>query len=61
MVSIENFESKFRQIGNSAKWRELQKAFNEAEHIFLFGHGGNLGVADHGEIEKGIYDFWKNK
>jgi len=51
MVSIENFESKFKQIGNSAKWRELQQTFNEAEHIFLFGHGGNLGVADHGAID----------
>ena len=51
MVSIENFDRKFKHIGNSKEWKELQKTFNEAEHIFLFGHGGNLGVADHAAID----------
>ena len=36
MVSIENFEKKFKQIGGSQEWTELQKKFNDATHIFLF-------------------------
>ena len=51
MVSIENFDRKFKSIGRTSEWKELQKRFNEAEHIFLFGHGGNLGVADHAAID----------
>ena len=51
MVSIENFDSKFRKIGRTKEWKELQEQFNNAEHIFLFGHGGNLGVADHAAID----------
>ena len=51
MVSIENFDNKFRKIGRTKEWKQLQEKFNEAEHIFLFGHGGNLGVADHAAID----------
>tara|TARA_B100000902_G_C27284093_1_gene903446 strand:- start:749 stop:1732 length:984 start_codon:yes stop_codon:yes gene_type:complete len=51
MVSIENFESKFKKIGDSQEWLQLQRKFNDATHIFLFGHGGNLGVADHAAID----------
>ena len=36
MVSIENFDSKFRKIGRTKEWKELQEQFNNAEHIFLF-------------------------
>ena len=30
---------------------KIQEKYNKAEHIFLFGHGGNLGVADHAAID----------
>ncbi len=51
MVSIENFDNKFRKIGSSEEWKKLQLIFNECSHIFLFGHGGNMGVADHAAID----------
>ena len=51
MVNIENFDRKFNSIGRTNEWKELQRKFNDAEHIFLFGHGGNLGVADHAAID----------
>ena len=51
MVSIENFDNKFRKIGNSEEWKKLQSIFNECSHIFLFGHGGNMGIADHAAID----------
>ena len=47
MVSIENFDNKFRKIGNSEEWKTLQKVYNDCTHVFLFGHGGNMAVADH--------------
>ena len=51
MVSIENLESKLKKLVKSSDWKKLQEKFNKAKHIFLFGHGGNLGVADHGAID----------
>jgi hypothetical protein len=51
MVNIENFDRKFKSIGRTDEWKSLQKMFNDAEHIFLFGHGGNLGIADHAAID----------
>lgn len=51
MVSIENFDNKFRKIGNSEEWKTLQKVYNDCTHVFLFGHGGNMAVADHAAID----------
>ena len=51
MLTIENFDINFKKIGNTKEWKKLQEKYNKAKHIFLFGHGGNLGVADHAAID----------
>jgi len=35
----------------SPEWEGLQSAFNDAKHIFVVGHGGNLAVADHAAVD----------
>ena len=51
MLDIENFDYKFKNIIQSVEWKELQNVFNKSKNVFLFGHGGNMGVADHAAID----------
>ena len=51
MLDLENFDQKFKDIVNSNEWTELEKYFKNAKHVFLFGNGGNLAVADHAAID----------
>ena len=51
MLDIENFDRKFEHIINSEQWKTLETAFSEAEFVFIFGNGGNMGVADHAAID----------
>ena len=51
MLNIENFETKFEKIVMSAPWKKLEGLFKEATHVFLFGNGGNLAIADHAAID----------
>ena len=51
MVTIENFDSKFKKIITSKNWTKLQKLYNKSKYVFLFGHGGNMAVADHAAID----------
>jgi len=51
LLDIENLENKFNSIVFSKEFVELQKKYNDASHVFIFGHGGNLGVADHAAID----------
>ncbi len=51
MLDIENFERKFEHIINSEQWRTLESAFDKAEFVYIFGNGGNMGVADHAAID----------
>jgi len=51
MLDLENIESKFKKIVSSEEWKKLQKAYNKSTHVFMFGHGGNMGVADHAAID----------
>lgn len=51
VIDIENLEEKFEEIISGEEFKQLQNAYNEAEHVFFFGHGGNLGVADHAAID----------
>ena len=51
MLDIENFDSKFKNIVQSSEWKQLQNVFNECKNVFLFGHGGNMGIADHAAID----------
>lgn len=51
LLDIENVESKFENIVNTKEFGKLQTKYNECQHIFFFGHGGNLGVSDHAAID----------
>ena len=51
MLDIENFDSKFKDIVQSSEWKQLQNVFNSCKNVFLFGHGGNMGIADHAAID----------
>jgi phosphoheptose isomerase len=47
MLNFENLDEKFVKVVNSSEWKSLQEKFNEANEIYVLGHGGNLAVADH--------------
>ena len=51
MLNIENIESLFYEVINSDEWKELQEKFNNADDIYVLGHGGNLAVASHAAID----------
>tara|TARA_Y100000004_G_scaffold167863_1_gene200768 strand:- start:502 stop:1050 length:549 start_codon:yes stop_codon:yes gene_type:complete len=51
MLDLENIESKFATIVNSGEFKKLQDLFNKAEHVFMFGHGGNMAVAEHAAVD----------
>lgn len=51
MLNIENFDRKFEHIVSSEQWKNLESAFKKAEFIYIFGNGGNMGVADHAAID----------
>lgn len=51
MLDFENIGNKFREIVNSPTWEELQKKYNDCDDIYVLGHGGNMGVADHTAVD----------
>ena len=51
MLDIENLEQLFHKVVNSDDWKELQEKFNNADTIYVLGHGGNLAVASHAAID----------
>ena len=51
MLDIENIDQMFYEVVNSDDWKELQEKFNQADDIFVLGHGGNLAVASHAAID----------
>ena len=51
MLNIENFDRKFEHIVHSHQWKKLEKLFAKAEFVYIFGNGGNMGVADHAAID----------
>lgn len=50
-LDIENFDKVFERIVYSEEFKKLQDMFNKAEHVFYFGHGGNMAVAEHAAID----------
>lgn len=50
-LNFENIGDKFLEITNTKEWSDLQQKFNESVDIFVLGHGGNLGVADHAAVD----------
>ena len=51
MLDIENLEQLFHKVVNSDDWKELQEKFNNADTIYVLGHGGNLAVVSHAAID----------
>ena len=51
MLNFENLGEKFIEIINTPEWKEFQKLFNSCNEIYVLGHGGNLGVADHAAVD----------
>ena len=51
MLDFENIGNKFVEIVNSHSWEELQKKYNDCDDIYVLGHGGNMGVADHTAVD----------
>ena len=51
MLNFENLGEKFIEIINTPEWKEFQTTFNECNEIYVLGHGGNLGVADHAAVD----------
>jgi len=50
-LDIENLESKFYETISSKEWKQLQEYYNECDDIYVLGHGGNMGVADHTAVD----------
>tara|TARA_B100000902_G_C27202351_1_gene859760 strand:+ start:216 stop:1196 length:981 start_codon:yes stop_codon:yes gene_type:complete len=50
-LNFENIGDKFLEVTNTKEWAELQEKFNNCVDIFVLGHGGNLGVADHAAVD----------
>ena len=53
IVNFENFDESIKRLTETESWAGLQKDFNSKKTIILFGHGGNMGVCDHGSIDIG--------
>ena len=51
MLDIEQIESKFKAIVATDEFQQLQDLYNEAKHVFFFGHGGNMSIAEHAAID----------
>ena len=50
-INIENMGVRFGEIVHSEEWKELQNKYNECDDIYVLGHGGNMGVADHTAVD----------
>jgi len=51
MMNIENIGHRFTEIVNTPEWKELQEKYNKCNDIYVLGHGGNMGVADHTAVD----------
>ena len=51
MLNIESIGERFTKIVNSSEWNDLQEKYNNCDDIYVLGHGGNMGVADHTAVD----------
>ena len=64
-LNLEKIEDKFNKVIYSDEWQRLQAAYNKSTTVLMFGHGGNMAVADHAAIDgsrltdKKYYSSWK--
>jgi len=51
MIDFENLGDRFAQVVQTKEWKELQHKYNNCNDIYVLGHGGNMGVADHTAVD----------
>jgi len=51
MLDFENIGELFTNVVHSKEWEELQEKYNKCQDIYVLGHGGNMGVADHTAVD----------
>ena len=51
MLNFENIGEKFIETVHSEQWKDLQAKYNKCNDIYVLGHGGNMGVADHTAVD----------
>ena len=51
MIDFENLGDRFAQVVQTKEWQELQQKYNKCNDIYVLGHGGNMGVADHTAVD----------
>lgn len=51
MLNFENLDQKFVEVVHSKEWQDLQAKYNACNDIYVLGHGGNMGVADHTAVD----------
>tara|TARA_R100001443_G_scaffold112828_1_gene126844 strand:- start:8228 stop:9217 length:990 start_codon:yes stop_codon:yes gene_type:complete len=51
MLDIEHFDHKFRTIISTPEFDELKSLYRDATHVFYFGHGGNMSIAEHAAVD----------
>jgi len=50
-INIENIGGRFMEIVRSPEWQQLQRDYSACDDIYVLGHGGNMGVADHTAVD----------
>tara|TARA_R110002167_G_scaffold328959_3_gene535547 strand:+ start:1763 stop:2734 length:972 start_codon:yes stop_codon:yes gene_type:complete len=50
-MNIEGIGHRFTEIVNTPEWKELQLKYNKCDDIYVLGHGGNMGIADHTAVD----------
>lgn len=50
-INIENIGGRFMEIVSSDEWQQLQRDYSASDDIYVLGHGGNMGIADHTAID----------
>ena len=51
MLNFENIGERFIEVIHSNDWKDLQNKYNKCNDIYVLGHGGNMGVADHTAVD----------
>ncbi len=51
LINIESIGDRFNEITNSKEWHDLQQKYNKCDDIYVLGHGGNMGIADHTAVD----------
>ena len=51
MLNFENIGERFIEVVHSKEWKNLQEKYNRCHDIYVLGHGGNMGVADHTAVD----------